>query len=85
MEAFAYLIIEKKSGKWYYGVRYAKGCHPNDMLKTYFTSSFPLHDMIKMNPQDFHCEIRREFDDVDKALRWEHRVLERMKVLSRGD
>jgi len=84
MKAFTYLIKEKETGKWYYGVRYASNCCISDMFTTYFTSGV-LHDRIKSKPDDFVFEIRKQFDSVEDSLNWEHTVLRRMKIKERTD
>lgn len=43
---FTYLIGWSKYDKWYYGVRFAKGCNPDDLWNTYFTSSGILHEFL---------------------------------------
>lgn len=44
---YTYLLIHKSTGKWYYGVRYAKNCKPSDLMRTYFTSSNEIKTIIK--------------------------------------
>lgn len=81
MRAFTYLIVNKLTGRWYYGVRYAKGCSPSDMLRTYFTSSKEVNDDIaKLGVHNFSVSIRRTFDDVDAAKLWESTFLKRIKL-----
>ena len=36
---YTYLIGWSNLGKWYYGVQYGKGVHPDNLWVTYFTSS----------------------------------------------
>lgn len=36
---YTYHIAWTSIDKHYYGVRYAKNCHPSDLWQTYFTSS----------------------------------------------
>lgn len=78
---FTYLIVEKTSGKTYYGVRFAKGCNPSDLGKTYFSSCKRLKDSFKSNPSDYHFEVRKTFTDIDKAKDWEHKVLRRLNAV----
>lgn len=81
MKAFTYLVVNKLTGKWYYGVRYAKECSEKDMFTKYFTSSTEVKSDIKtFGIGAFSWELRRKFDDVKAALAWEKRVLYRMKV-----
>lgn len=85
MKAFTYLILQKSTNKWYYGVRYKKGCSTNDMFTTYFSSSRLVSSLIKESPEDFVYEIRQTFNDVDKARLWESKCLRRMQVTRRED
>jgi hypothetical protein len=41
---YFYIIEEKSTGKYYAGSRYAKGCHPSDLLSTYHTSCRSIQD-----------------------------------------
>ncbi|MDD5149784.1 MAG: hypothetical protein PHC28_04800 [Flavobacterium sp.] len=79
---YTYLIGWSKLNKWYYGVRYGKNCNPNDLWKTYFTSS----KLVKKFRDEFGepdiIEIRRTFDCPVKATNWELKVLHRLKVVS---
>jgi hypothetical protein len=84
MKAFTYLIKEKKTEKWYYGVRYAVNCCISDMFTVYFTSGV-LYDCIKTNPDNFTFEIRKTFNCVETAVNWEYKVLRRMKIKERTD
>ena len=33
---FTYYLYHKPTGKKYYGVRFKKGCHPDDLWNKYF-------------------------------------------------
>lgn len=44
---YFYIIRHIKTGVKYAGCRYNKKCNPNDLLKTYFTSSKPVNRIIK--------------------------------------
>lgn len=83
---YTYLITHIPTGKVYYGLRFARGCHPSDLWVTYFTSSKDIHKMIKEYGKDsFVSEIRKTFDNPRAAIKWELTVLRRMKVLARDD
>lgn len=76
---YTYLITHKPSGQFYYGVRYAKGCHPDDLWNTYFTSSKYVKQLIESDGQDsFTAEVRRTFENVETAVDWESKVLSRI-------
>jgi hypothetical protein len=72
----------------YYGVRYAKNCHPSDLFVTYFTSSAYVKEYIKERGLPDIVEIRRVFNGenrVSLAQEWEHKVLKRIRVTLRED
>lgn len=78
---YTYLIIHIPSNKKYYGVRYAKGCHPSDLGVKYFSSSKVILSMIKKDGlNSFKFTIRKTFESKQKACEWETKVLRRLKV-----
>jgi hypothetical protein len=78
---FTYCLTFKSSGQRYYGVRYAKGCHPSDLWTIYFSSSWLIKKLIKSHGLDaFSYEIRRTFDSPEKARIWEAKVLRRLNA-----
>jgi hypothetical protein len=82
---YTYLIGWSKLNIYYYGVRYAYGCHPNELWKTYFTSSDGVADFVAHHGAPDIQQIRKTFYDTKTAQTWEHRVLKRMKVIYRDD
>ena len=46
-QPYVYIIRWSDLDRGYIGVRYAKGCHPNDLMNTYFTSSNTVRQMIR--------------------------------------
>lgn len=78
---FTYLIGWSQHDRWYYGVRYAPGCDPSDLMTRYRTSSRYVKEMIRLHGMPDVIQIRRVFTDVNKAREWEHRVLRRMRVV----
>jgi hypothetical protein len=86
MIPFTYLIKHVPTNKYYYGVRFKKGCHPYDLWTKYFTSSKKIKGLIKKyGKKSFQFEIRKTFKTIKQALNWEHKVLRRMKVIYRND
>lgn len=86
MKAFTYYIYHIPTGSKYYGLRYKKGCHTSDLWNKYFTSSKEVKKLIKeYGILSFNVEIRKVFEDVEKAKEWEHKVLRRLKVLSKPE
>jgi hypothetical protein len=79
---YTYLIGWKKQNKYYYGVRFAKHCHPDELWKTYFTSSKYVKSFKNNFGDPDVIEIRKIFDDSTKARIWETNVLKKMNVVS---
>lgn len=83
---YTYLLKNKTTGLFYYGVKCAKGCHPNTFWINYFTSSKLVKDLIKTyGKNDFEFEIRKTFKSKEAARNHEHVVLRRMKADKRAD
>lgn len=72
---FTYLIGWSHLNKWYYGVRYAKNCHPNSLWTTYFTSSKHVKRFIEANGEPDIITVRLVFSCTMRARRCETRVL----------
>lgn len=79
---YTYLIGWTHLNKWYYGVRYAKGCNPTELWKTYFTSSKHVKEFRAINGEPDVVEIRKTFDCAKSSQRWENKVLKSMRVVS---
>ena len=76
---YTYCITFKPTGQRYYGVRYAKDCHPDDLWKTYFTSSKEIKRLILLyGVSSFEYEVRRVFNTSVQARDWEAKVLTRL-------
>ena len=83
---YTYLVKHIPSGRVYYGLRYAKNCNPEDLWKTYFTSSKDIKKLIDSDGKNaFVTEIRQIFEQATSAIEWEKRVLRRMNVTKRDD
>jgi len=79
---YTYLIGWSQHNKWYYGVRYSKKCNPEDLWKTYFTSSKKVQEFRKQYGDPDIIQVRKIFDNPIKAKSWEDRVLMKLKVES---
>jgi hypothetical protein len=77
---YTYLIGWSKHNKWYYGVRYAKNCNPNDLWIKYFTSSKKVKEFRELYGEPDIKQIRKTFDNDKSAKLWEDKVLRRMEV-----
>lgn len=80
MVPYTYLIGWSEWNKFYYGVRYARGCHPSDLWVTYFTSSSRVKQYAELYGTPDIVKIRKTFKDVETATQWEQKVLRRLKV-----
>ena len=74
---YTYFIQWSKTGMKYYGVRYAKDCHPSDFWVTYFTSSDTVSEYVQEHGNPDIIQIRKTFDNTTRARLWEHTVLKR--------
>lgn len=81
MVAYTYLIGWSELKKYYFGLRYKKGCKTSDLWTTYFTSSKQVKQMREFFGEPDIVEIRTTFNDVNVAREHEHKVLRRLKVL----
>ena len=74
---YTYLIGWSKHQKYYYGVRYGKGCHPDDFWVSYFTSSKRVDHFRKEYGEPDIIQIRKTFQTKEKARIWEHTAIRR--------
>ena len=78
---YTYVITHIPSGKRYYGSRYAKHCHPEDLWRNYFTSSLTVKNLIEKDGiESFSFSIRKVFDTVFKCREWESRFLHKINA-----
>lgn len=82
---YTYIIGWPELDIWYYGVRYASGCHPDDLWNPYKTSSDYVSEFVNIHGEPSVRKVRRTFahlnDPVSAARLWENKVLKRMKVV----
>lgn len=79
---YTYLIGWSKLDIWYYGVRFAKNCNPNELWKTYFTSSKKVRVQRNNYGEPDIIEVRKIFTNAVDARIWETKVLQRLNVIS---
>lgn len=82
---YTYLIGWSEHQIYYYGVRFAKKCHPTDLWKTYYTSSKYVKAFRKEHGEPDIIQIRKKFRCPEKAKLWEGAVLKKMNVKNRQD
>ena len=78
---YTYLIGWTLHNKWYYGVRYAKNCHPDDLWVKYRTSGKYVTDFVTQYGDPDVVQVRKTFENVNDARGWEEKVLRRMIVI----
>lgn len=85
---YCYLVGWTDQNLWYYGRRTAKGCHPNEFWKKYFTSSSKSHTFPNVSNcrleygEPDHIEIRHIFYSVYECSEWESRLLHKINAAS---
>lgn len=79
---YTYLIGWPEHNKWYYGVRFAKNCNPNDLWVTYKTSSKYVASFVNDYGDPTVILVRKTFTAITAARNWEEKVLRRLKVIT---
>ena len=82
---YTYLIGWSNQNKYYYGVRYAKDCHPNDLWNKYFTSSKYVAQLREDHGEPDVVQVRKTFNSSKDACDWETKVLKRLDATHRND
>jgi hypothetical protein len=75
------MIGWSKQKKYYYGVQFGKNANPNNLWKTYFTSSNNVKKFIENYGDPDIIEIRKTFLTPCKARAWETKVIQRMNLV----
>ena len=85
---YTYLIGWSKLDKWYYGVKFAKGCHPAELFnmgvskkRRYETSSKVVHGLILENGLPDIIQIRQIFKNSVGSINAEHTVINRLNMI----
>lgn len=77
---FVYSVRNRTTGLFYYGARWRKGCSPDDLWKTYFTSSSMVAKLISLyGKDDFDVYVIASFDSIEKARDTELLLLQSSK------
>jgi hypothetical protein len=78
---YTYHLYHKPTNKHYYGARYAKNAHVDDLWHTYFTSSKRVRNLIKEYGEDsFIPTARKVFDSAESAVLWESKILSKVNA-----
>jgi hypothetical protein len=72
---FTYIIGWSEHKQFYYGAKWAKGCQPSDLWKSYFTSSKQVEEFRKENGEPDIIEIHKTFSDKNSCVLFEHNYL----------
>jgi len=78
---YTYLIGWSNLDIWYYGVRFAKDCHPNDLWDIYYTSSKYVKNFRKKYGEPDIIQVRKTFSEEKQATAWESKVLTKIKAV----
>ena len=80
-QPYTYLIGWSELDRWYYGVRYAIACKPDDLWVSYFSSSKIVKQFREEYGDPDIIKVRKCFENPGQAREWEEKVLKRMKVV----
>jgi len=78
---YTYLIGWTKLNRWYYGVRFADACHPDELWVTYFSSSEYVKEFRKLHGEPDIIQVRKSFSSIEKAVLYEDKVLRRLNCV----
>jgi hypothetical protein len=78
---YTYLIGWSELNQWYYGVRFANGCHPDELWVTYFSSSEYVKEFRKFHGEPDIIQVRKSFSSVEKAVLYEDSILRRLNCV----
>lgn len=89
-QPYTYLIGWSGFNKWYYGCQYSNSkqrgiAHPSNLWNTYFTSSRYVEDFREQYGDPDIIEVRKVFNEAQKAIRWEQRVLSKLNLAKRSE
>jgi hypothetical protein len=79
---YTYLIGWTKHDVFYYGVRFAVDCHPNDLWVSYFTSSKKVKALRHDYGEPDIITVRKTFTEARSARLWEAKVIKRLNMPS---
>jgi len=82
---YTYHIGWTNQNKYYYGVKYANGCHPSTFWQDYHTSSKLVADMREEHGEPDLIDIRQTFANANDATAWEHKVINKLRLHLRDD
>jgi hypothetical protein len=72
---YTYYVGWSSLDKWYYGVRFAKGCDPSEFWVKYFTSSKEVKILREKFGEPDIIKLDKLFTDANEAREYEHKIL----------
>ena len=76
---YTYFIKHKRTGEFYYGVKFGKDANPDTFWIDYFTTSKAVHTIIERDGKDsFDAHVRKIFKESKEAYMWEQRVISKI-------
>ena len=85
MKPYTYYIHWSAINKSYYGVKFGKDANPDTFWKDYFTSSPTVKAIREQYGEPDVIQIRKTFDDPQKAYEYETKVLTRLNVIHKEE
>jgi hypothetical protein len=82
---YTYLIGWSDQNKWYYGARWAKGCHPDDLWVKYFTSSKNVSRFREEFGDPDVVEVTDTFNTIEQAKEWESIIIRLNRIVESED
>lgn len=82
MIPYTYILKWTKLKIYYFGVRYSSKCEPDDLFKTYFTSSKHVKYFIRINGIPDIIKVTKIFQSAHAALEWEKKFLARVNAIN---
>lgn len=74
---YTYMLGWRNRDRWYYGVRFAKGCHPDDLWVKYKSSSTLVKEYARRHGDPDVIRVMRVFSTREAACNHEMRFLQR--------
>jgi len=85
MKPYTYYIRWTAISKSYYGVKYGQDANPETFWVDYFTSSKYVKELREKYGEPDVIQVRKTFNEAKEAIRWEDKVLNRIKAVGRED
>jgi hypothetical protein len=85
---YTYLIGWSWLNTYYYGAEYGNGikiANPSNLWVTYFTSSKYVKKFRELHGEPDIIQVRKTFETSSNTRLWEHKVLRRVKAVTRDD